>query len=289
MITVIVPCYNQSEYLSEALDSVLAQHYESWECIIVDDGSTDQTFNVAKSYVNKDDRFKYIKKSNRGLSAARNTGLEATQGEWIQFLDADDYIAPDKFDTSIAAANSDPVADVIVTDFKMFIDDIKNTTPAFCQLKESYLNFEELLFNWAADFCIPIHCGLFKRKLFEKTRFNMLLNAVEDWVMWLDIFKEGAKGIYINEPLAYYRNNPKSMTKDKVVFRENLIRAYEHVIADLNTEHLRIFSKIIFQRQHFNYELLYEDLIRARNAPLYKLEIKLRRLIRKIFPKMRKK
>ena len=92
LISVIVPCYNQAQYLDECLQSVLDQTYQNWECIIVNDGSPDHTEEVANKWLEKDPRFRYIDKENGGLSSARNAGLKEAKGEWIQFLDCDDKI-----------------------------------------------------------------------------------------------------------------------------------------------------------------------------------------------------
>ena len=92
LISVIVPCYNQAQYLDECLQSVLEQTYQNWECIIVNDGSPDNTEEVVKKWTEKDPRFKYLKKENGGLSSARNAGIKAAEGEWILPLDADDKI-----------------------------------------------------------------------------------------------------------------------------------------------------------------------------------------------------
>lgn len=93
LISIVVPCYNQVQYLFEALDSVVAQSYGNWECIIVNDGSTDSTEEISTSYCSKDDRFKYLKKDNGGLSSARNAGVSIARGEFILPLDADDKIS----------------------------------------------------------------------------------------------------------------------------------------------------------------------------------------------------
>ena len=92
LISVIVPCYNQAQYLDECLQSVLDQTYTDWECIIVNDGSPDHTEEIAKKWVEKDTRFIYLSKENGGLSSARNAGIEIAKGEWILPLDADDKI-----------------------------------------------------------------------------------------------------------------------------------------------------------------------------------------------------
>ena len=93
-VSVIVPVYNQGEFLSEALESVLQQTYPNWECIIVNDGSTDNSGEVAKGYVNKDDRFKYLYQDNSGVAAARNNGIRHSDGFYILPLDSDNVLCP---------------------------------------------------------------------------------------------------------------------------------------------------------------------------------------------------
>ena len=83
LISIIVPCYNQAQYLDECLQSVLDQTYHNWECIIVNDGSPDNTEEFANKWTAKDSRFKYLLKTNGGLSSARNAGIETANGEWI--------------------------------------------------------------------------------------------------------------------------------------------------------------------------------------------------------------
>ena len=95
-ISIIVPCYNQAQYLDECLQSVLEQTYENWECIIVNDGSPDDTEVVAKKWLEKDNRFQYLYKKNGGLSSARNAGIKQAKGVYIQLLDSDDLLQKDK-------------------------------------------------------------------------------------------------------------------------------------------------------------------------------------------------
>ena len=89
-VSVIVPCYNQGEYLADALESVLYQTFTDWECIIVNDGSSDNTEEVANKFCELDKRFKYISQTNQGVSAARNNGIKASSGTYILPLDGDD-------------------------------------------------------------------------------------------------------------------------------------------------------------------------------------------------------
>src|SRR5665647_803926 len=165
-VSVIIPCYNQGHFLNESVGSVLAQTYTNWECIIVNDGSTDNTESIALARSQKDSRIKYIKKENEGLSSARNRGLDEASGDFIQFLDADDMIAPGKFVASLNAAIG---ADVIMTDFKVFSKKGSEIAPPF-KLSARDFNFESILTGWDSLFVFPPHCGIFKSHLFSELR-----------------------------------------------------------------------------------------------------------------------
>ena len=95
-VSVVVPCFNYGHLLSETLESVRRQSLNDWECIVVDDGSTDNTGEVGHSYASRDRRFSLVRQDNSGLSAARNTGMHAAKGEYVQLLDADDLLEDDK-------------------------------------------------------------------------------------------------------------------------------------------------------------------------------------------------
>src|SRR5512142_2373135 len=95
LVSVIVPVYNYGRYLPDALDSVIEQTYETWECLVVDDASGDDSAAVAERYAARDNRIRCIRQeSNRGVSAARNRGIAESRGAFVQFLDADDRLLP---------------------------------------------------------------------------------------------------------------------------------------------------------------------------------------------------
>lgn len=102
MITIIIPVYNKEAYLPRCLDSVLAQSVKDLEILLVDDGSTDGSAGVCDSYAQKDSRIRVIRRENGGASAARNTGIEEAKGEYIGFVDADDWIEPGMYETLLS-------------------------------------------------------------------------------------------------------------------------------------------------------------------------------------------
>src|SRR6185437_10688188 len=107
LVSVIVPCYNYAHFLGEVLDSVLAQTYSNWECIIINDGSPDNTEEVALDYCAKDRRFKYFYKKNGGHSSARNYGIKQSNGKYIMPLDADDILDPKYLKEAVSKIESD--------------------------------------------------------------------------------------------------------------------------------------------------------------------------------------
>ncbi len=247
-VSVIIPCYNQAQYLPEALRSVSDQSYSNWECIIVNDGSPDDTETVALEWCEKDSRFHYLKKENGGLSSARNAALSIAKGEWIQFLDADDWIHPQKIESSIVLINSDPGIKLVVTDFKFFSTNIAEAHEPHFKIHKESLTFENILFKWSDNFTIPIHCALFNSKIIKRIQFDENFKAIEDWIMWVNYFIETQNTGFIDKPLAFYRNNPNGMTRDIILMNESLLKAYNHIIAIIPNTYTKKFAEVIFER-----------------------------------------
>jgi glycosyltransferase involved in cell wall biosynthesis len=125
-----VPCYNYGHYLANTLESLLAQSWQFWECIIVDDGSNDNTMQVATSFANQDVRFHYIHQRNQGLSAARNTGIRTCKGSYIQFLDADDMLEAKKMELQLSYLEQHHDVDIVYGNVRYFNEQASTSTPA---------------------------------------------------------------------------------------------------------------------------------------------------------------
>lgn len=185
LISVIVPCYNQARYLDECLTSVLVQTYTNWECIIINDGSTDHTEKLSLNWCKRDNRFKYIYKENGGLSSARNEGLNQSRGKYIQFLDSDDLIESEKFRLQVEALE-DMEIDVSVSGYRYFDTGSKELkilgkgdfVPEVI-LKKDDIELKNL---FRIKNPMVISAPLFRRSIIEKVGlFDESLPSLEDW------------------------------------------------------------------------------------------------------------
>ena len=174
-VSIVIPCYNQAIYLPETLESVLNQTYDNWECIIVNDGSPDDTEEVAKKWLDKDSRFKYLFKENGGLSSARNAGIEIAEGEWILPLDCDDLIANKYLELS---------NEEITKGFNLIYFKIRLFGQENLDYDTAFYNFEELLYS------NPFYCScIFPKEKWKKLGGydEKLIYGMEDWEFWINM------------------------------------------------------------------------------------------------------
>ena len=231
-ISIIIPCYNQAKYLEECLQSVAQQTFTDWECILINDGSTDKTEEISKKWLEKDDRFQYIFTENKGVSNARNLGLEKAKGDFIQFLDADDKMNLQNFEKKMAFSAD---GDIIVSEFNILTNN--QYVPGYNKLKQEYLNFDTLFFGWETVFTIPIHTALISRQLLKNFSFNATLLCFEDWLMWLHITKQNPKTVFIDEILVTYRKeNQKSASSNLHKIVQERIKVLPLIKAEFGEE-----------------------------------------------------
>lgn len=210
------------------MNSIKNQSFQNWECIIVDDGSTDGSKEFIESWIQYDSRFRLITQLNSGVSTARNRGLNVVQGNYIQFLDGDDKLEPTKLEDSINVFRENMELDIVFTNFKMYDIKLKQEQKAFCTLDLSVFKLEKVLFEWDEHFAIPIHCGLIKESFLKGIRFNETLRAKEDWVMWVEVFKRKPNCDLISANLAIYTRHRKSITMSSNMFEDHL-KALEYL------------------------------------------------------------
>jgi glycosyltransferase involved in cell wall biosynthesis len=203
LISIIVPCYNQGKYLNECLESVLMQDYKKWECIIVNDGSIDNTSALAAAWKKRDNRFKYIEQVNGGLSSARNTGINFSIGDLILPLDADDKITKNYIDEAVRLFTTLPNLKLVYCKAHLFGNED-------LEWKLSSYTYKNLL----------IENMIFCSSIYKKTDFlrikgydEELKNGLEDWDFWIRLLDSDALVMQLPIIGFYYRIRNSSMHK----------------------------------------------------------------------------
>src|SRR5258706_3449142 len=126
LVTVIIPAYNYGRFISDTLMSVQGQTYQDWECIVIDDGSTDNTAEVVARFCAQDPRIRYVRQDNAGLAAARNRGIAEGRGDYFQFLDADDLLEAKKVEFHVTYLENHPKVDIVYGDIRCFTTEDMN-------------------------------------------------------------------------------------------------------------------------------------------------------------------
>ena len=204
IISIIVPCYNQGKYLDDALSSVLSQTYSNWECIIVNDGSTDNTKEIANKWTKKDCRFILFNKLNEGLPKARNFGILKANGDYILPLDADDKINNDYLRLSIESFNNDSNLKVVYCNAEKFGEEKGRwNLPTFSlfNLSRNNIIFTSAMYK-KAD-CLNIGGYDFE-----------MIYGWEDWEFWISMLKGGGKVKQLSYVGFFYRIKSDSMLKN---------------------------------------------------------------------------
>ena len=230
LVSVIIPVYNVKPYLREALDSVVHQTYRNLEIIIIDDGSTDGSGKLCDAYRRTDDRITVIHQKNSGLSAARNTGLDAMHGEIVAFLDSDDAYSLDYFEVMVKALMKQN-ADIAVCGFYTCY----TTQNMQCcphrkiryRLENGCCSAAEALRSMADKKLNPaVWNKIYRAKLFDALRFPVEHNY-EDVILIPFLLEKAKSVLTVDRPLMYYRKRPDSIT---VTPSEKNIRDYVHFI-----------------------------------------------------------
>ena len=212
MISVIIPVYNVEKYLARCIDSVLRQTYRNFEIILVDDGTPDRSGEICDEYAAKDSRISVIHKENGGLSSARNAGIEAARGQWLQFVDSDDYIADCMLENLLNACLEDHTRLAIGGNIDVYPktgEEIRGLTPEKREVISSQECNRRLMLKQGGDFSA---CDkIFDAALFREIRFP-LGRTCEDIAIMYRIIHEAGDISMVPVPMCYYYHRPDSIT-----------------------------------------------------------------------------
>lgn len=263
LVSVIIPCYNYGRYLRQALDSISNQSYSRWECIIVDDGSTDNTSVISREYSSIDPRFKYVFQENQGHFAARNKGLKTAAGPLIQFLDADDKLQREKLKSHASFLTANPEIDIVYGNIEWF-DESANPSPTvlpgFYKKPRVSGTGEAIIENLLDDnFFLP-GCTMFRKRIFEAVGGLKASYGFEDWEFWHRVAVAGFSFSHYAPPgsLLLARNHEnntskkyQAMMESKMNVRKEIIDETKRFLKTNNTPLSRPYLKeLIKKHQH---------------------------------------
>ena len=245
ILSVVVTCYNQEQYIDETLNSVLNQSHKDWECIIVNDGSTDKSGNLISKWLEKDERFKYVVTENKGVSYARNQGVSSAKGQFIMPLDGDDLLAERYLELGLEVLKKKPSIKLVYCKAEKFGSETG-------EWKLPKYNFNDLLFV-NSIFCSAI----FKRedwKVIGGYDENMLY-GLEDWEFWINLLKNGGEVLKLDYTGFFYRikevSRQLNINKDKER-KEEMLSYISVKHADLYVENLGSFHNLIKTHNRLN-------------------------------------
>jgi len=256
LISIIIPTYNRAHLILETLDSILLQSYQNWECVIVDDGSTDNTAEILSKYVAKDDRFKYYKRpleKLKGPNSCRNYGFEKSKGNLIQFFDSDDVMKLNCLEAKASLFTKG--LDLVICKLSLY-DFEKNV-----EIRESNIVTDDLIFDYfSGKIALYISGPLWRRSFLEKRSFLFNENIIncDDWDFNMNMLYFNPNYLILNESLIFYRrhNNSLSRELEKSYFEEiknvsNLLDKHLILIKNNKIQHLRRFYKYAIDYNKF--------------------------------------
>ena len=212
LIRIIVPIYNVEKYLNKCIESIVNQTYENIEIILIDDGSNDNSGIICDEYAKKDNRIIVVHKENGGVSSARNKGLKIAKGEWISFVDADDWIEQTFCQTLLNKVTQEQ-ADIALCGYNRITDNQIEKINANNQ--EVFLNSNEYLVKslnpqTGFGFC---HMKLIKKEVLKSISFNERMEVGEDALFNIQLSTYIKKAVFLKQPLYNYRINNQSVVK----------------------------------------------------------------------------
>lgn len=239
-ISVIIASYNYAQFLSDAINSVLSQSYQDWELIIVDDGSCDNSVEIIKDFCSKDERIKFFTHENgqnKGLKETLLLGISHATGDWIAFLESDDFFAPDNFLKKVEIIKKHPDAKLIFNKVEFLDEGSKKPKWMKKSFEKKQENLSKMKFprNMFYDFYInnmilTFSCVMVEAETLKNTNFNSPVDNLLDWWLWIHLAYQN-NFYYLNEELSYWRLHAKSYISNgkTFLFCPLQIQAYQDV------------------------------------------------------------
>lgn len=273
LVSIIIPTYNRADLIGETLDSILAQTYHNWECIVVDDGSTDNTSDVLANYTKKDDRISYHHRPNQykaGGNGARNYGFDLSKGDYINWFDSDDVMLEDKIELQMNKLLNSGFNFCVCNSY-VFEGNITNILNKRSKIMISEYVFYDYLIQ---EVMIMTPSTIFKKNNLEKlnVRFNESLKAAQEWEFYGRLLSRDTNFIVVDKCLIYIRQHANSISynKEKELERSiNYLKARKFVYKyiekreDLTKEKNYLYNYIKIQTENYMRSKDYKSLNEA--------------------------
>lgn len=254
LISVIVPCYNYGHFLGDALDSVLAQTYENWECIVVDDGSNDNTKAVVTQYEEKDSRIRYIYQRNQGLAASRDLGISLSRGTYLQFLDADDQIEPRKLEFQLSVLEDNVDIDIVYGSVRFFETESMEEPPTPQNSNSNWRSTPlsgsggAILRSLIQQNPMVVNAPLIRSKAAKAVgNFDGDVKGIEDWDYWIRCAAKGHhfQYCYAEQTDALVRFHPDSMSRDNRLMLSSTLRLRDKISRTIESPELIRLNRLL--------------------------------------------
>jgi len=279
LVSILIPCYNSAPFIAETLDSVLAQTYTNWECIVVDDHSTDNSVEIINGYCKKyPDKIKLYTNPRKGACAARNVAFEKSSGDYIQYLDADDLLSENKIEEQIKFFEHGDNDIILNCQWGRFCENKESVIWEKRSIDKDYDDpIDWLIDSWTSRRMNPPNSWLSPRKLIEKTgKWDEDLQINQDGDFFFRVLCNAKKIKYVNTSRAYYRNPAKknvSMQRSRSVMISMLysFKCYEKILVKYDNPDIRkALATNYLAFICLNYEL-YPDLVQEAEKYFYNL------------------
>lgn len=259
LISIIIPFFNAEQYFNDSINSVINQSYKNWELLAVNDGSSDSSADIVHSF--RDSRIKYIKQQNRGVAAARNSGLSIMQGDYFCFLDADDTMPPNSLESRLKVFEDQPELSFVDGRVRKFSAEM-STEVALWSPSFSGNPLADLLSLSGKSFFGPT--WMIKRKPGKEYRFKEGLTHGEDLLFFIELARDGGLYGYTNESVLHYRTGHQSAMKNLNGLEQGYKAVYQEIkkMNDIPEETKRTFAckaKSIMVRSYLGKRKLFDS------------------------------
>ena len=279
-ISVIVPVYNVEDYLERCVESILKQTYTNFELLLINDGSTDQSGALCDQLASKNENIKVFHIKNAGVSNARNIGIQHSRGEWITFIDSDDFVTNDYLETLIGAVEGDASVGFSIACLHHIKNGEVTELSVLSGKKERWSaeqTMKELLATTRTSF-FPV-AKLFKKEIISKFTFNTDYHLAEDALFLTEVLlNTRCSSVFVDKPIYYYDHREGSATTSVTKHVFDTIEVYKIIIPQVS----RIFPQLkteLVNRECWSYITVYDKIIFTDSAEYKKEKAQLRKWI----------